>query len=156
MSKLREKVEKFLSLKRIAVAGVSRNSGPEAANLIYRKLKEAGYEVYALNPHAESTDGDTCYPNLSSLPVKVEGAVLVTPPQNTEEIVKECQKLGVNNVWMHRSFGKGSVSGSAVNFCKDNGIEVIAGACPMMYCQPVDLGHKCMKWALGFLRKLPG
>ena len=68
MSKLSDKIEEFLSLKRFAVAGVSWNSGLEAANLIYKELKEAGYEVYALNPHAESVEGDTRYPNLSSLP----------------------------------------------------------------------------------------
>ncbi len=52
MSPLNEAVEDFLTHKRIAVAGVSRSES-EASNLIYRKLRDAGSEVFAFNPNAD-------------------------------------------------------------------------------------------------------
>jgi predicted CoA-binding protein len=153
MATLKEAVSEFLALKRIAVAGVSRTK-KDAANAIYVKLRDSGYEVFAVNPNADEVEGDRCYPDLRSIPQKVEGVVIVTRPQVTEQIVKECAEAGVSSVWMHKAVGN-SVSGQAVQFCRESGIKVIAGACPMMYCQPVDFGHKCFRVVLGVLGKLP-
>jgi hypothetical protein len=52
----------------------------------------------------------------------------------------------VKRVWFHRSFGDGSVSEEAVSECERLGIESIVGGCPLMFCDPVDIGHKCMRW----------
>ncbi len=155
MDSLQEKVKDFLSQECIAVAGVSRKPDGSAANAIYKKLKECQYKVFPVNPHAKIIDGDQCYPNLKSTPEKVDGVVVVTRPEVAEEIVQECAELGITRVWMHRSFGQGSVSDSATQFCRENNITVIPGACPMMYCQPVDFGHKCMRWFLSLSGKLP-
>jgi predicted CoA-binding protein len=100
-------------------------------------------------------EGEKCYPNLKSIPDGVDGVVIVTPPEAAEQIVRECAEIGISRVWMHRSFGPGSVSEEAVQYCEENNISVIAGACPMMFCQPVDFGHKCMRWILGVSGKLP-
>lgn len=155
MSASEELIADFLAQKRIAVAGVSRNATGEAANLIYRKLRETGHGVVALNPRAEQVEGDPCYPNLAALPEPVDAVVAVTPPAETEALVRECDAAGVRRVWLHRSLGTGSVSEAAVAYCREHGIRVIAGGCPMMYCQPVDFGHKCMRWVLRITGKLP-
>jgi predicted CoA-binding protein len=155
MKNLQVKVDDFLAQKSIAVAGVSRNTKSEAANAIYKKLRDSEYTVYPINPSAETVEGDICYSNLRSVPNKVESVVICTRPEVALEIVKECIELDIKHVWMHRSFGPGSVSEEAAELCKKNDITVIAGACPMMYCQPVDFGHKCMHWILKVLGKLP-
>lgn len=155
MSTLTEKVSNFLAQKHIAVAGVSRDPKGSAANLIYQKLKNGGYKVFPVNPQAEKVEGDRCFANLKNIPEKIDGVVICTPPQAADQIVKECAELGITRVWMHRSFGQGSVSDEAAKFCEQNNITVIAGACPMMYCQPVDFGHKCLRWMLGMFGKLP-
>ena len=156
MSTLEAKVTEFLAQKRIAVAGVSRNK-PGAASLIYHKLKEAGYQVFAVNPNASTFEGDACYPDVKSIPSRVDGVVIVTRPALTEEVVRQCADAGVTRVWMHQSLGSGatSVSDEAAKFCRDHSITVIAGACPMMFCQPVDFGHKCMRWMLRLTGGLP-
>ena len=154
MPTLREQADEFLAQKRIAVAGVSRRSG-EAGNLIYRKLRDTGHEVFATNPRTEEVEGDTCYPDLESIPGGVDAVVIATPPAASEEVVRQCSALGISRVWMHRSFGQGSVSEPAVDYCREHGISVVPGACPMMFCQPVDFGHKCMRWCLGLMGKLP-
>ncbi len=154
MSTLKEAVDDFLAQKRIAVAGVSRNSG-EAANIIYKKLRGSNYQVFAVNPKADQVEGDPCYPDLASIPEGVDGVVVSTPPQAAEQIVRECAELGISRVWMHRSFGQGSVSEAAVELCREKKIAVIPGACPMMFCEPVDFGHKCIRWILKVSGGLP-
>lgn len=156
MSTLEAKVADFLAQKRIAVVGVSRNK-PGAASLIYHKLKEAGYQVFAVNPNASTFERDACYPDVKSIPSPVDGVVIVTRPALTEQVVRQCADAGVSRVWMHQSLGGGatSVSDEAAKFCRDHSITVIAGACPMMFCQPVDFGHKCMRWMLRLTGGLP-
>ncbi len=154
MATLNELVEDFLAQKRIAVAGVSR-SGEGTANLIYRKLRDSGYQVFALNPHATEIEGDTCYPNLIAIPGGVAGVVVATTPEVTLTIAQECVDLGISRIWMHRSFGPGSVSEEAVALCRRHNMQVIDGACPMMFCQPVDMAHACMRWVLRVTGGLP-
>jgi len=154
MATLDQQVKDFLAQKRLAIAGVSRNSS-EAANIVYRKLRGAGYEVFAVNPNATEVEGDACYPSLQAIPSGVTGVVIATHPAVTDRVVRECAELGISRVWMHRSFGKGSVSETAVQFCHERGITVIPGGCPMMFCRPVDFGHRCMRWVLTLTGGLP-
>jgi uncharacterized protein len=154
MGVLRRAANEFLSHRRLAVAGVSRD-GAHAANLVYRRLRDEGYEVFALNPSAAEVEGDRCYHALAEIPGGVEGVVIVTPPDAAPGVVRECAQAGVPRVWLHRSFGQGSVSPEAVALCEREGISVLDGACPMMFLEPVDLGHRCIRWVLGATGKLP-
>ena len=61
----------------------------------------------------------------------------------------------MRSVWLHRSFGQGSVSKDAVEYCREHDISCIAGGCPLMYCRPVDPGHACMRWVLNLVGGLP-
>ena len=148
-------VQDFLAQKNIAVVGVSekRESG---CNLAYDKFKEAGCKTYPVNPHISSYHGETCYPDLKSIPVKPGAVFIFTNPGVTEEIVQQCIDLGVGYVWMHcmmgtkpgAGSGMSSVSSSAVQMCREHGIQVIPGSCPNQYIKP-DPFH-------GFMRKLWG
>jgi uncharacterized protein len=151
------KVHEFLGQKRIAVAGVSRdNSHHPAGNLIYRRLKTTGHEVFPVNPHMQTFEGDRCYPDLRSIPGGVDGVVIITRPETTQQIVRDCSSAGVRRVWMHQSMAKGSsVSPDAVEYCRQHDISVIAGACPMMFGPGVDFGHRCMRWAMQLTGGLP-
>jgi len=151
------KVSDFLAQRRIAVAGVSRdNSHHPASNLIYRRLKSTGHDVFAVNPHMQTFDGDRCYPDVQSIPGGVDGVVVVTRPETTARIVRDCNDAGIRRVWMHQSVGRGSsVLPEAVEYCRQHDISVIAGACPMMYGAGVDFGHTCMRWILRLTGGLP-
>jgi predicted CoA-binding protein len=154
---LETKAHDFLAQKRIAVAGVSRNNSQHpVGNLIYHRLKKTGHDVFPVNPHMQTFEGDRCYPDLRSIPDGVDGVVIVTRPEVTERIVRDCSDARVRRVWMHQSPAKGSsVSPAAVEYCRQHDISVIAGACPMMYGDGVDVGHTCMRWALRFTGRLP-
>ena len=146
MQTMREATTKFLTMKNIAVAGVSRKN-ENAANFIYRKLRSNGYKVFAVNPNASTVEGDTSYPDLKSIPTKPDGVVVVTKPEVSTGIVKECAELGISNVWIHDGISGGtSVSDEAVKFGHEHNINVIPGGCPIMYIQNADIGHRFMRW----------
>lgn len=151
------KVEDFLAQPRIAVAGVSRNKRHHpVGNLIYDRLRKTGHEVFAVNPFMETFEGDRCYPTVQAIPGGVDGVVIITRPETTAHIVRDCSAAKVPRVWMHASMTSGSsVSQEAVEFCRKRGISVIAGACPMMFGPGVDFGHTCMRWMMRLTGKMP-
>jgi len=161
MSKIESRVQEFLAQKKIAVVGVSdkRETG---CNMTYKKFKENGYQVYAVNPRIQKFEGDPCYPDLNTLPEKPDGVFILASPKVTEQIVDQCVALGVKQVWMHcmlgtkpgLASGMTSVSQAAVEKCKANGIAVIPGSCPNQFLKP-DFGHAMMRgmWKLfGFMQ----
>ncbi|HNP71175.1 MAG TPA: CoA-binding protein [Kouleothrix sp.] len=150
------KISDFLAQRRIAVAGISA-ARATPGNMIYRKLKAAGYEVFGISTSAPVFEGDACYPTVQAIPGGVDGVVIATRPALTEALVRQCAAVGVARVWMHESMIHGGTSASpeAAVFCYEHGITLIAGACPMMYCQPVDFGHTCMRWMMRATGSLP-
>lgn len=151
---LADAAAEFLAQKRFAVAGVSR-AGNAPANLIFRKLRDSGRDVYAINPNAESVEGTRCYPSLADLPETPDAVMIATHPDQAIEIAYQCQAAGVRHVWFHRSIDGGSYSADAARLCRDYGAVVIPGSCPMMHLAPVDIAHRCMRGVLGLTRKLP-
>ena len=144
-------MEDFLSIKRVAVIGVSRDA-KDYTRMIYRRFKESGFETFAVNPKAAGTqeiDGDVCYSSVTQIPgTPVDGAFLVTHPDMSALVAKECVDHGVTRVWMHRSMGQGSYSPEAERYCREHGVSVITKGCVMMYCQ-ADLGHRLIRWMIG-------
>ena len=153
MTTVTEAVNDFLAQRRIAVAGVSRDAAGHGGNFVYKRLRDRGYEVFAVNPNADKVEGDTCYRDLASIPGGVDAVVIATTPAAAESVVAECESLGIRRVWMHRSFDAGSVSEAAAVAGRKAGMTVIAGACPLMYGPTSDVGHKCMRWVLGLTGK---
>lgn len=155
MSKMPEQIAGFLRGRRIVVAGVSRQSG-QAANAVYRKLRDSGYETLPVNPKAERVEGVECHRDLASVPGPIDGVVIATHPSISTDVVRQCAERGVVRVWLHRSFGDGSVSEEAIRECEARGVHCIVGGCPLMYCEPIDLGHRCMRWWLRRRGRVPG
>jgi predicted CoA-binding protein len=155
MTSLPKPVAEFLAGKRIAVAGVSRDSR-QAANAVYRKLLQAGHEVFPVNPNAAEVEGTACYPSVAEIPGPVDGVVVATHPRQAVDVVRQCAARGIGRVWFHRSFGDGSVSLEAVRECAALGLTALVGGCPLMYCEPIDFGHRCMRWWLRRGGRVPG
>ena len=147
----------FLANRRIAVTGVSRRAEGHGANQVYRRLRDRGYEVFAVNPNAPLVEGDRSYPDLRSIPGGVEGVVIGTRPEHATDTMRECADLGIRHVWMHRGpgAGAGSVSAAATEFGRSRGITVIDGGCPLMFGPTADGGHKLMRFIFSFAGGVP-
>jgi predicted CoA-binding protein len=144
----------FLAQKRFAVAGVSRSS-EAPANYIFKRLKDSGREVYAINPNAEAIEGEPCYASVAELPMPPDALVVATHPDQAAEVARQCRDAGVRQVWFHRSIDGGSFTTEAAALCAQYGATVIPGSCPMMHLDPVDVPHRCMRVMLVGLGKLP-
>lgn len=146
VQKISEAASEFLGNKRVAVTGVSRTPASHGGNIVYQRLRDRGYEVFAVNPNAEEVEGDRCYHDLRSIPGGVEAVVIATRPEAAEATMRECAELGVKHVWMHRLMGGGSVSQAATEYGRQHGITVIDGGCPLMFPPTSDGGHRVMRW----------
>ena len=142
---IKEAASEFLANRRVAVTGVSREPQNHGSNVVYRRLRERGYEAFAVNPNADEVEGEICYHDLRSIPGGVEAVVIGTRPEIADQTMRECAELGIKHVWMHRSFGVGSVSEVVANYGRERGITVIDGGCPCMFDPTADLGHKVMR-----------
>lgn len=145
MQSINEAAAAFLANKRVAVTGVSGTPKTHGSNNVYRRLRERGYEVFAVNPNAAEVEGDRCYSDLASIPVGVDAVVIGTRPEIAEDTMRECGQLGIKYVWMHRGPGAGSVSAAATGYGREHGINVIDGGCPLMFGSTADFGHKIMR-----------
>jgi uncharacterized protein len=155
MTEIKEAATEFLVNKRIAVTGVSRTPENHGSNVVYKRLRERGYEVFAVNPNADEVEGDKSYHDLASIPGGVGAVVIGTRPETAVATMRECADLGIDQVWMHRAFGQGSVSDEATALGRERDITVIDGGCPCMFDPTADAGHKVMKVMLGLTRNIP-
>src|SRR5919201_3837741 len=145
MATIKEAAGEFLANKRIAVTGVSRKPQSHGSNIVYQRLRERGYDVFAVNPNADEVEGDRCFHDLRSIPGGVAAVVIGTRPELAEATMRECAELGIKHVWMHRGPGAGSVSETATKYGRQHGITVIDGGCPCMFGPTADFGHKIMR-----------
>jgi predicted CoA-binding protein len=140
-----EAASAFLASKRIAVTGVSRTAKEHGANTVYKRLRDRGYDVFAVNPNTDRVENDRSYHDLKSIPGGVDAVVIATAPSRADDTMRECADLGITRVWMHRGPGRGSVSDTATAYGREHGITVIDGGCPCMFGPTADFGHKVMK-----------
>jgi predicted CoA-binding protein len=146
MQTIDEAAAAFLANKRVAVTGVSRSPETHGSNAVYRRLRDRGYQVFAVNPNAQQVEGDRSYPDLASIPGGVDAVVIATRPELAQSAMRECVELGIRHVWMHRGAGAGSVSAAATGYGRQHGITVIDGGCPLMFAPTADLGHRFMRF----------
>jgi predicted CoA-binding protein len=145
MTSVRQAATQFLASKRIAVTGVSRKPEGHGSNVVYQRLRDRGYTVFAINPNADQVEGDPSYQDLKSVPGGVEAVVIGTRPEIAADTMRECVELGIDRVWMHRLFGAGSVSDAATRYGREHGITVIDGGCPLMFDPTADAAHKMLR-----------
>lgn len=145
----RAEVVTFLEQDTLALAGVSR-SGRGFGNAVLKDLSGKGYELLPVHPEADEVAGVPCYRSLSRLPRPVGGLILVVPPAETEKLVREAHREGIERIWMQQ----GAESDEAIRYCREHGIDVIHGECIMMFAQPRGI-HRVHRWLRGALGRLP-
>ncbi len=155
MATIAEAAADFLANKRVAVTGVSRTPGAHAANAVYNRLKDRGYEVFAVNPNATEVEGDPAYPDLATIPGGVDAVVIGTAPDQAPATVQECIDLDIGHVWFHRGPGRGSANPAAADLGRINGLAVIDGGCPCMFGPTADVGHRVMRPILQLTGSVP-
>jgi len=142
---LRQEIADFLGRKRIAVVGVSTQPISFSRGL-FREFVKRGYDVIPVNPKAEEMEGRECYASVRDIDPPPGAALIMTSVEHTDAVVHDCAEAGVDSVWMFRGTGAGAVSGSAVEFCREQGIRVIPGECPFMFFENCGFPHSWHGW----------
>jgi uncharacterized protein len=155
MATIKAAAADFLANQRVAVTGVSRTPKGHGSNVVYQRLRDRGYQVFAVNPNADEVEGDACYHDLKSIPDGVDAVVIGTGPDAAVSTMRECAELGINRVWMHRGPGAGSVSAEATTYGRQHGITVIDGGCPLMFAPTADVGHRVLRWVCTLTGNVP-
>ena len=147
----KQAIDSFLSCRRIAVLGVSRNPR-DFSRSVFRAFVERGYDAVPVNPKGGEAEGRPCAHALAEVAPPVEAAFLMTPPAATLQAARECAEAGVRRVWMHRGAGQGAVVPEAVALCRERGLEVVDGECPFMFLPGAGWFHGVHR----FFRRLGG
>jgi predicted CoA-binding protein len=129
---MKNTIQEFLDDKKVAVVGASPNKDNFGRSLV-AELSGKGYSVIPVNPKYEQVEGISCVPTVRDLPGDVTGVILAVPPDMTGEIVDQCIGTPVRRVWMIQGVGRGAYSEDAHAKCRENGIRVVHGFCPMMF-----------------------
>ena len=111
----------------VAIVGATDNPAKYGA-VIYRDLKRKGYEVFAVNPHRATVDGDPAYPDLESLPVTPTVVNFVVPAPQTLKVLEEARSLGIDNVWVQ----PGAESPAVLTYLQEHGFNYLANSCIMV------------------------
>ncbi len=117
-------IKKILSSSSFAVAGSFRNKSKYAYQILLMLIKQEK-KVWPVNPRGGIVEGIKCYKTVLDIEEDIEAISIVTPPAITEAIVEQCREKGIYNIWMQ----PGAESSKAINFCRQNEINLIYNAC---------------------------
>ena len=124
---MQDNIRDFIAQRRFAVIGASDKTHKYGYQ-IFKSLTERRYEVYPVNPRITELEGVRCYASIADIPVKIDVADFVIPPQETGRVLEECRKLGIKRIWLQ----PGSESDAAISFCQKNNMKVVYGVCVML------------------------
>ena len=151
MRTTKQSVENFFAQETFALVGVSRNER-KFGSAIFKELTKKGYKIFPINSKMTEINGEKCYSSIKDLPEKPGGVIVCVKKDESAKVVKEAVQLGIKNIWMQQ----GSQTDEAINYCKENNVNVVYKECVMMFAQPVDSIHKfhrCIKKIFGALPK---
>lgn len=145
-------VQRFLACRRLALVGVSRDA-KDFSRAVLRAFLERGYDAVPINPSAAELEGRPCHPSVREVAPPVDAALLLTPAHRSAAAVEDCLAAGVRRIWFHRGGGDGAVSVDALALCERNGVDVVPGACPLMYLPRTGLVHRIHGFFHGLHRR---
>lgn len=142
-------IDKFISLRRIAIAGYSRNN-KKFGNYVYDELNKKGIQVFAINPNEKEINGVKCYSNIIELNNKIDGIFICVSRDKVVEILKEAASIGIKNIWLQQ----GAESKEAIETAQKLQLEMVYGKCLLMYMQPIQSFHKFHRTIWSWIGKL--
>lgn len=147
----KSEIQEFLATRRIAIVGVSRNPR-DFSRTLFHEFETRGYDVIPVNPAVADVNGRKCFRSVADVMPAVKAALLMTPPSVTEQVVRDCQLAGVRHVWMYQAGGVGAGSPAAIAFCREHGMKIVTGECPLMFLPGAGFPHRLH----GFIKRITG
>jgi len=133
----KESIDSFLEPKKMAIAGVSSNP-KKFGYVIFKELREKGFDICPVNPKLETLDGIKCYKSVSAIPDDYEKLFIATPKQSTDEVIKQAGEKGIKHVWIQQMAN----TKDSLKIAEENNINLIEKECIFMFADPVKSVHK--------------
>ena len=146
----KKEIDSFFKEKKLAIAGVSKNV-KKFGGLIYKEMKEKGYDVIAINPNHNDINGDPCYKDVATIPPAYDKLLIITPSSKTEGIVEQAVEKGIKYIWIQQK----SETPKAIEIAKNNNIKLIHGKCVFMFTEPLRGIHKFHRGLSKFFGRYP-
>jgi predicted CoA-binding protein len=150
----RASIDAFLSLRRIAFAGLSRNP-KHFSRALFHEFRVRGYTALPVNPQAEEIESIPCAPKVSAIDPAPEGVLVMTPAHASAEVVEDAARAGVRHVWLYRALGEGAVSSRALDIASAHMMQVVAGECPWMFLPQSGFPHNVHRGFRSLVGSLP-
>ena len=147
-------VEGFLAQKRIAFIGLSRQK-QDIGNALVKEFERQGYEVLPVNPNTSEIMGKKCFARVQDIVPAPEAALLLTSQAITDSVLRECEQAHIKRIWLFRGGIGGAVTQTGVAFCREHAMEVVPGACPLMFLEPVKGIHRFHRFCSKLLGSYP-
>ena len=129
-------IQSFLEPKEMAISGVSRNP-KKFGRVVYDHLVEKGYKIYPVNPNIDQIEGKQCYKDIASLPDHVDRLYIVTPKDQTSQVLKDAANKGIKRVWIQQR----SENEDSDSLALENNIDLIQKQCIFKFAEPVSGPH---------------
>ncbi|MCX6243680.1 MAG: CoA-binding protein [Bacteroidetes bacterium] len=150
MKATKESINGFLSLRKIAIAGASRDK-KKFGYAVMEKLKKAGIDIYPVNPNTDVLHGEPCYRSIDLLPEDIDGLLVLTAKAETPGVVEATIKKGIRNIWIQQM----SQTPEAIQLAEAGNVNLVTGQCILMHAEPVDSIHKFHRAIKKFFGGLP-
>lgn len=131
----------FLSARRIAVVGVSRDP-KDFSRYVLRELLARGLDAVPVNPALAEAEGRPAFARAADVEPPPDAAILLVPAGAAEEAVRDCLRARVRRLWLHRGAGPGVATDALLALCAANRLEVVHGLCPLMALPHASLPHR--------------
>ncbi len=129
-------IQKFLEPRKMAIAGASRNL-KKFGGVVFKELREKGFELYPINPNAEEIQGVKCYKSVDEIPKDVMHLLILTSKEETEVVALAAVKKGIKMIWIQQK----SETPEVIKTIEKAGIPLIYNKCIMMFATPVKGFH---------------
>jgi len=150
MKVTKKQIDEFLQGKKLAIAGVSR-SEKKFGHQVFKELRAKGYSAIPINPNTDTIDGEPCFKHVTDLPSGVDSLLILTPKDQTDEILREAIRKGIKNIWVQQM----SDTKETLKIAEEYQKEIIFGKCIFMFSEPVGSIHKFHRTLVKFFGGLP-
>ncbi|MFQ5476010.1 MAG: CoA-binding protein [Nitrosopumilus sp.] len=119
-----EEIRNILSLKKVAVIGMSKNSS-KAAHYVPKYLSDNGYDITPVNPTTGEILGKKCYESVSEIGETIDIVDIFRPSDQILPFVQEAIKKKPKVIWLQ----EGIHNVEAEELARKQGIQVVYNRC---------------------------
>jgi hypothetical protein len=119
-----DEIRNFLSLKKVAVIGISRSES-KAAHFVPKYLSENGFDIIPVNPNSNEILSKKCYKEITEVEGDIDIVDVFRPSEEVLPFVRDAIKKNPKVIWLQ----EGIHNEEAENLAREHGIDIVFNRC---------------------------